>query len=164
MVACASYFLEPGDPIITAENKDGEKDTQYAIVRNYSSRYAPCSVEKNDIGKYRDLEIAVLVNENTASAAELLAAVFRDYELAPIVGTKTYGKGSMQTLISLAPYGMEGGIKITTDLYYPPSGEGYNGIGIAPDFVVEADGDFAASDIHEAQDDQLVFAMDVLLK
>jgi carboxyl-terminal processing protease len=108
--------------------------------------------------------VAVLVNGNTASAAELLSAVFRDYGLAPIIGTKTFGKGSMQTLIPLLPYGMDGGIKMTTHLYYPPSGEGYNGIGITPDLTVEPQGDFIISDAHETEDNQLNRAVEELLK
>ena len=164
VIACASYFLEKGDVIITVESKDGVKDDRKAVERIYTDNYKNCSVTESEIGKYRDLKVAVLVNENTASAAELLTAVFRDYNLAPIVGAKTYGKGSMQTLISLAPYGFEGGVKMTTHLYYPPSGQGYNGIGIIPDIAVESSEDFTASVTHESKDLQLVRAIEELVK
>ena len=164
VIACASYFLEPHDVIITSESKNGTRDERRAVERIFSDSYAPCSVKKDEIGKYRDLHVAVLVNGNTASAAELLSAVFRDYGLAPIIGTKTFGKGSMQTLIPLLPYGMDGGIKMTTHLYYPPSGEGYNGIGITPDITVEPQGDFIISDAHETKDNQLNRAVEELLK
>ena len=66
-----------------------------------------------DIGKYRDLKISVLVNEYSASAAELFTSNIRDYELGKIVGTKTYGKGCGQTTYSLAKYGLDGGLKLT---------------------------------------------------
>ena len=81
----------------------------------------------------------MLVNENTASAAELLTAVFRDYDLAPIVGVNTFGKGTMQTIYSLEAYGIDGGMKITTDVYFPHCGENYDGVGIMPDIVVKLD-------------------------
>ena len=56
----------------------------------------------------------------------------RDYKLAKIVGVTTYGKGSMQTTFSLARYGYDGALKLTTAHYFPPCGEGYDGIGITP--------------------------------
>ncbi len=164
VIACASYFLESGDAIISTEDKSGAKETQWALRRVYSGTYASCSVYEEDLGKYRDFEIAVLVNGNTASAAELLTAVFRDYDLAPIVGVQTFGKGSMQTLISLEPYGMEGGLKITTNLYFPPNGEGYNGVGITPDIVIEPSEGFDISNATEEQDVQLLRAIEELIK
>lgn len=81
-----------------------------------------------------ELPMAVLVNGNTASAAELFSATLRDYGKAVLVGTTTYGKGSVQTMYPLT----DGtGINLTTGLYYPPSGESYNGVGLEPDLVVE---------------------------
>ena len=164
VIACASYFVQTGDVIITTESKDGAKDTRRAIRRVYSDSYSSCSVLDKDIGKYRDFQVAVLVNENTASAAELLTAVFRDYELASVIGVQTFGKGSMQTLIPLEPYGIEGGIKVTTSLYYPPSGEGYNGFGITPDIIVELDEGLNINGVNEQQDAQLVRAIHELTK
>lgn len=164
VIACASYFVKTGDVIITAESKDGTVDTRRAVRRVYSDSYSSCSVLDEDIGKYRDFQVAVLVNENTASAAELLTAVFRDYELATVIGMQTFGKGSMQTLIPLEPYGLEGGVKVTTSHYYPPSGEGYNGIGITPDIIVEAPEGFNRNAVDEQQDAQLVRAVEELTK
>ena len=138
VVACASYFLDEGDLIISAENNKGDLVKYKARARTYGGNYALCSVTQTDIGKYKSVNTVVLVNENTASAAELLTAVFRDYKLAKIVGVNTFGKGTMQTIYSLDAYGIEGGIKITTDVYFPPCGENYDGVGIMPDVVVES--------------------------
>ena len=81
-----------------------------------------------------DLPMAVLVNGNTASAAELFSATLRDYDKAVLVGTTTYGKGSVQTMYPLA----DGtGINLTTGLYYPPSGVSYNGEGLKPDVEID---------------------------
>ncbi len=141
VIACASYFVENGDVILSTEDKDGNENIHRAVRRIYETNdpYSACNVYDSDIGKYRDFHVAVLINENTASAAELLAAVFRDYDLAKLIGVKTFGKGSMQTQFDLKKYGIEGCLKVTTNLYFPPSGISCNGVGIAPDIVVEAD-------------------------
>ena len=156
VVACASYFLNTDDLIISAEDNKGNVVKYKACPRTYGGSYASCSVSFEDIGKFRDVEAVILVNENTASAAELLTAVFRDYDLAPIVGTKTFGKGTMQTIFSLKEQGIDGGIKITTDVYFPPCGENYDGVGILPDIVVE---------LEEGEtDNQLLAAIEQLKK
>lgn len=156
--AVLSYFLEEDDLIISAVDRNGNKEDTFVKAVNYSGDYAGCSVKKSDIGKYRDYDMVVLTNQNTASAAELFTAALRDYELATIVGVTTYGKGSMQTMYSLAYFGYEGAIKLTTRHYFPPCGEGYDGIGIVPDVYVELSEEAAATNIYklsEADDDQL---------
>lgn len=143
VIACACYFVNEGDIIITAEDNKGNVAEHIAEKKTYSGSYASCNVEKKNIGIFKDMKFVILVNENTASAAELLTAVFRDYDIAPIVGVNTFGKGTMQTIYSLESFGIEGGIKITTDVYFPPCGENYNGIGISPDITVKREnGDF----------------------
>ena len=90
---------------------------------------------KSDSAYLKGIEgMAVLVNENTASAAELFTSALRDYEKAIIVGKKTYGKGSMQTIYMLA----DGtGLRLTTNKYNPPKSENYDGVGIKPDIEIE---------------------------
>ncbi len=156
VIACASYFVSEDDVIISAEDNSGNVITYKALPRTYGPSYSSCNVAKSDIGKFKGFEIAVLINGNTASAAELLAAVFRDYGLATIVGENTFGKGTMQTIYSLERYGLEGGIKITTNVYFPPCGENYDGVGIAPDVSVnKVDGEV---------DNQLLAAIEELTK
>lgn len=79
-------------------------------------------------------QMAVLINDNTASAAELFACALRDYDKAILVGTKSYGKGSMQTIYML-PDGT--GLRLTTNKYNPPKTENYDGVGLTPDITVE---------------------------
>jgi carboxyl-terminal processing protease len=77
--------------------------------------------------------ISVIVNGGSASAAEILAAALHDNHRARLIGRRTYGKGSVQTIMPLA----DGeGLKLTTSLYYTPSGASINGVGIAPDVVL----------------------------
>lgn len=156
VIACASYFVSEDDVIISAEDNSGNVITYKALPRTYGPSYSSCNVAKSDIEKFKGFEIAVLINGNTASAAELLTAVFRDYELATVVGENTFGKGTMQTIYSLERYGLEGGIKITTNVYFPPCGENYDGVGIAPDVSVnKVDGEV---------DNQLLAAIEELTK
>jgi carboxyl-terminal processing protease len=161
--AVLSYFLKKGDVIIRTKDRDGNEDASYVKAVSYTNEYAGCSVSESDIGKYRDtVKPVVLCNGNTASAAELFTAAFRDYGLAKVVGTTTYGKGSMQSIMSLARFGCPGALKLTTEMYYPPLGDSYEGIGIVPD-VVKEQGEEAAKinvyEIRDHEDDQLVEAL-----
>lgn len=131
-------FLQEGDTVISTKDSSGHESVTKIGVN--SSGVVTCgsgTLTKSDIGKYRDLKFSLIVNEYSASAAELFTANMRDYELGRIVGVKTYGKGSMQTTFSLSRYGYDGALKLTTAHYFPPCGEGYDGIGITPHVVVE---------------------------
>ena len=79
--------------------------------------------------------MVVLVNEFSASAAELLAGALQDNQRASLVGARTFGKGSVQTIVDL-PAGS--GLKLTTALYYTPSGQAIQAEGVTPDVLVEA--------------------------
>ena len=78
----------------------------------------------------------VLVNSQSASASEIVAGALQDHGRARIVGEKTYGKGSVQTVM---PLGEGSAIKLTTSRYLTPSGRSINGTGIEPDVVVSSD-------------------------
>jgi carboxyl-terminal processing protease len=78
--------------------------------------------------------IVVLVNGGSASASEIVAGALQDHKRATLVGTRTFGKGSVQTII---PLRQNGAIKLTTALYYTPSGRSIQAAGITPDIVVE---------------------------
>ena len=167
IIAVLSYFLNDGDRVISTLDKAGNEEISYIGIAQYSGDYAGCSISEADIGKYKGLECVVLANDNTASAAELFTATFRDYDIAPIIGITTYGKGSMQSIMSLAYAGYEGGIKMTTRMYFPPCGESYEGIGIVPDIVVEQSEDAKKTNIYklaDADDAQMIAAVAELNK
>jgi carboxyl-terminal processing protease len=85
--------------------------------------------------------IAVLVNEGSASASEIVAGALQDHGRALVVGTTTFGKGLVQTVMPLS----EGrALKLTTSRYYTPSGDSIHHKGILPDVVVESSGDYPA--------------------
>lgn len=139
VMAVLSYFLQEGDTIMSVVSKDGSTTYYYAEETSYDGDFASCNVQKDEIGMYRDYPIVVLTNGYTASAGELFTAGLADYDLATVVGTNTYGKGVIQSIISLEQWGYEGGVKLTVGYYAPPSGENYDGKGILPDVVVELD-------------------------
>ncbi|MFB9910580.1 S41 family peptidase [Rhizobium paknamense] len=78
--------------------------------------------------------LIVLVNGGSASASEIVAGALQDLKRATVVGTRSFGKGSVQTII---PMGDKGALRLTTALYYTPSGKSIQGTGIHPDVVVE---------------------------
>ena len=164
IIAVLSYFLDEGDVIISTQDRSGAKETICVAPVTYNTMdYQGCNVTAEDIGKYKGLDIVVLCNESTASAAELFTAAMRDYDLADIVGVKTYGKGSMQSIISLSQFGYAGGLKLTTRMYFPPCGVGYDGIGIEPDEVVtlsDAAKEYNIYVLPQALDDQLGAALE----
>ena len=156
--AVLSYFLNEGDTIIKTVDKKGTEEISTVKAVEYEDDYAPCSVKKEEIGMYRDLDFVVLTNGSTASAAELFTAALRDYDLCDIVGTTTFGKGSVQSIYPIK-YGLGGAVKLTTRMYYPPCNESYEGIGIVPDVTVELNDGVNVYDTDNSKDNQLVEAI-----
>jgi carboxyl-terminal processing protease len=107
--------------------------------------------------------IAVLIDENTYSAAELFAAAIKDYQKGILVGMNTYGKGTMQSVI---PLGDGSGISLSTAMYNPPYGENYEGIGVKPDVEIPLPENLEVSfyEMTDVEDTQLQAAISELKK
>ena len=138
IVALLSRFLDDGTLLFTKKDNQGNVSTvSVGVAEDNPDSDIDCPISAQDIGKYKGVNCVVLCDEGSASAAEIFVANFRDYNLAPIIGTTTYGKGTVQQYLSLQYYGISGVLKMTKYKYFPPCGEGYDGIGIAPDVTVE---------------------------
>lgn len=85
-------------------------------------------------GSFQTFPLVVIVNEGSASASEVVAEALQDSHRATILGTKTFGKGSVQTIIKLED---GSGLKLTTAKFYAPSGRSINEVGVTPDVTVE---------------------------
>lgn len=113
----AELFLDKNKVIMTTKDKNG-------------------NVEKNVTKNKQtyDIPLVILVNENTASASEILTGALKDYNRAKVIGTKTYGKGVIQSVFNLSD---GSGLKITTAEYFTPNGIEINKKGITPDTEVK---------------------------
>lgn len=98
---------------------------------------------------FKTLPMVVLVNQGTASASEIVSGALQDYKRAKIVGTTTFGKGSVQTVIPLSE---TTAVKLTTALYYTPKGRSIQAKGIKPDIIVQSEYNdiFSSWDMSEA--------------
>ena len=110
---------------------------------------------KNELG----LPLCVLVNENSASASEIFAGAVKDYEAGTLVGTTTFGKGVVQSIIGLND---GSAVKLTISEYFTPDGNKIHEIGITPDVVCEAGEEGALEAPDPEKDPQLQRAMEIL--
>ena len=117
-VNVTDIFLERGE-IVSTRGKNGKQGSRYNAV-------------KKDL--INGLPLVVLINQGSASASEIVAGALQDHKRAIIMGTKSFGKGSVQTII---PSGEDVAIKLTTAKYYTPSGRSIQKTGIDPDILVE---------------------------
>lgn len=116
---------------------DRDKLSQYEGVIVYAKSRTPRSrfKERAHVGDILNgTPLVVLVNQGSASASEIVAGALQDYHRAIIVGTQTFGKGSVQTLLPLEE---EQALKLTTALYYTPSGRSIQATGIVPDILIQ---------------------------
>jgi len=138
----ADYIVPKGNELLVTVDKDKDE-----------------KIEKAKENVLIDMPIVVLVNENSASASEILAGALKDLDEATIVGTTTYGKGVIQEL----RYFRDGsGLKVTVQEYYTPKRNKINGVGIEPDEVVELPEDVNPLYVPKDKDTQLQKAIEIL--
>ena len=161
-VSIAAYMLPEGD-ILTPRYKNGQEDV-------YRTKDKKLRVDSSQVGGFPqysvldedelDIPIAILVNENSASASEILAGAMKDYGRATLVGTTTFGKGIVQNLYPLKD---GSAIKMTVAKYFTPSGYDLHEKGIEPDVEVELDAELAAKGYYTLEEDnQVQKAIEVL--
>ena len=146
ITSCVEVAREivPAGPIVSVIQRDGSKE-----------------VFTSDL-KATKFPIVVLIDQNSASASELLSGALQDTQAATIVGVKSYGKGSVQTVI---PMFRDDGLKLTIAKYYTPNGRSIDGVGIVPDVEVTLENPVIVgreADTDNLTDTQLLKAEEIL--
>jgi len=143
-IKISDFFLENGEIVSTRGRKNSENRKFFA--------------KKGDVIKGKPL--IVLINNGSASAAEIVAGALQDQKRAVLLGETTYGKGSVQSII---PLKNRGAIRLTVAKYYLPSGKSISDIGVVPDIEVEEDDDDENFLINTKTDNQLNYAINLLI-
>lgn len=160
-------YLLPEDQnegmLLYTQDKDGKGDQYYCKdgkIRFSSDHGTRLDGYPKEDGHQVDVPMAVLVNGNSASAAEVFTGAIMDYDWGTVVGTQTFGKGIVQNLI---PLGDGSAIKLTTSHYYTPSGFDLHEKGLKPDVEVELNEELMTQAVVElSEDNQVQKALEVL--
>ena len=132
-VAISSAFLPQKSLIVSTDGRaEDARKKFYASPEDYARRGD--DVLKSLPAAAKSVPMVVLVNGGSASASEIVAGALQDHKRAKVIGTRTFGKGSVQTIM---PLGNNTAIKLTTARYYTPGGRSIQALGITPDIMVE---------------------------
>ena len=133
-VAISAAFLPENVTVVSTNGQTAEsKQVLKAAARDYMGRDGADALKALP-ASLKKIPLIVLVNEGSASASEIVAGALQDHKRATIMGSQTFGKGSVQTF---RPLGPDTGLKITTSRYYTPSGRSIQAKGIVPDVMVD---------------------------
>ena len=148
-VAISAAFLPPDVTVVTTNGQLAESKANFKASPEFYARRGADPLKRLPAA-LKSVPLVVLVNEGSASASEIVAGALQDHKRATIMGSQTFGKGSVQTV---RPLGPDTGIKLTTARYYTPSGKSIQARGIVPDVMLDetAEGNvFAALRMREA--------------
>ncbi|MBP6120507.1 MAG: S41 family peptidase [Giesbergeria sp.] len=151
-VAISAAFLAPDVTVVTTDGQLADSKATYKASPEFYGRRGDPLVGLP--AALKTVPLVVLVNEGSASASEIVAGALQDHKRAIVMGSQTFGKGSVQTV---RPLGPDTGIKLTTARYYTPSGKSIQAKGIVPDVMIDetAEGNlFAALRMREADLDK----------
>ncbi len=153
-VAVSAAFLPENVPVVSTNGQLAESKMVYRAAPEAYQRRGGADPLKRLPAALKNVPLVVLVNEGSASASEIVAGALQDHKRATIMGSQTFGKGSVQTV---RPLGPDTGLKLTTARYYTPNGRSIQAKGIMPDVLVdesEEGNPFAALRTREADLDK----------
>lgn len=144
-IGVSSIFLEPGKLVVSTKGRIPSSNEEFYARRLSRQHLTPATDVTVPPAWTQTVPMVVLVNVGSASASEIVAGALQDHERAQILGNRTFGKGSVQSVLQLTE---DTGIKITTARYYTPSGRSIQVTGVVPDYVVD---DSAAGNLFHMQ-------------
>jgi carboxyl-terminal processing protease len=133
-VAISAAFLPENVSVVSTNGQLPESKFTYKAAPEFYQRRAGSDPLRNLPAGLKSVPLIVLVNEGSASASEIVAGALQDHHRGMILGSQTFGKGSVQTV---RPLGPDTGLKLTTARYYTPSGRSIQAKGIVPDVMVD---------------------------
>jgi carboxyl-terminal processing protease len=140
-IKVTDFFINDGEIVSTKGRKNRENRKFFAKIGD----------------KIKGKPLIVLINNGSASAAEIVAGALQDHKRAILLGETTFGKGSVQSII---PLKNKGAIRLTISKYYLPSGKSISNVGVSPDIMVEEKGEEFS--INTTTDNQLNYAVNLL--
>ncbi|MCB1958098.1 MAG: S41 family peptidase, partial [Rhodocyclaceae bacterium] len=147
-VGVSAAFLSPGALVVSTDGRTEDAKRKYNATPDDYLRGTSNDFLRGLPEGIKNVPMIVLVNGGSASASEIVAGALQDHKRAIVMGTQTFGKGSVQTIL---PLNNNSAIKLTTARYYTPSGRSIQATGIAPDILVEeSPGAQAAQRVREA--------------
>jgi carboxyl-terminal processing protease len=146
-VAISAAFLPENVTVVSTNGQLAESKFVYKAAPEFYQRRAGADPLRKLPAALKSVPLVVLVNEGSASASEIVAGALQDHHRGTILGSQTFGKGSVQTVIDIDGCGAKPcGLKLTVARYYTPNGRSIQGQGITPDVVVDATAPPSGSD------------------
>lgn len=133
-VGVSAAFLKEGQPVVSTKGRDGKEGLKLSSVKKDYMIGMGQDPLSGVPAEMKHIPITILINSGSASASEIVAGALQDHKRAVVVGTQSFGKGSVQTVL---PLSNGGAVKLTTALYYTPHDRSIQAQGIVPDVEVK---------------------------
>lgn len=151
-IGVVAAFVPPGSDVVSTKGRAPQSDYVFKAVETDYRAGDAVSALANLTPAAKKVPVVVLINSSSASASEIVAGALQDLKRAKIMGDRSFGKGSVQTILPMTFGGKTVGVKLTTARYYTPSGRSIQARGIEPDIYVDdtPKGNYPTFQIREA--------------